>query len=306
MDSPPLPHALKQLANQVSRSFGLSLRLLPAPMAPLVTLAYLLARASDTIADTIQSPREERLAWLCHFETSLLEQVTPCLPASFCQSIPHPGEKQLLQALPYLFESFFQCSPPQKNILSTLLASILRGQKNDLQGHYSIHSQDTESGQYTSLFDYCYDVAGSVGIFWTQVGLHMLPDFSQENLSTLSLWAKNYGQALQLINILRDCPIDYAMDRCYLPAFRKSISPQESWEISCNKLFPLIKQGLIEGQYYARSLCVRRLKAATLLPALIGKKTLHLLASSQYKELKKGIKISRKEVYKSLFQALLS
>ena len=50
----------RQLLHGVSRSFGLSIRLLPQALREPVGLAYLLARATDTVADTAHVAREER------------------------------------------------------------------------------------------------------------------------------------------------------------------------------------------------------------------------------------------------------
>src|SRR5256885_11227494 len=46
---------------RVSRSFYLSIRLLPKKLRDPVSLGYLLARASDTIADTTELPLELRM-----------------------------------------------------------------------------------------------------------------------------------------------------------------------------------------------------------------------------------------------------
>jgi farnesyl-diphosphate farnesyltransferase len=45
----------------VSRSFYLSLRLLPLPMRRAAGIAYLLARTSDTIADSVSGSVGERI-----------------------------------------------------------------------------------------------------------------------------------------------------------------------------------------------------------------------------------------------------
>ena len=47
-----MKHSGKHILKDVSRSFYLSIRLLPKAMREPVSLAYLLARASDTLADT--------------------------------------------------------------------------------------------------------------------------------------------------------------------------------------------------------------------------------------------------------------
>ena len=54
------------LLRQVSRSFYLSLAILPGPLREPIGLAYLLARAADTITDTKLVARKDRLT---HLET---------------------------------------------------------------------------------------------------------------------------------------------------------------------------------------------------------------------------------------------
>ena len=52
---------LDALLRATSRSFYLTLRVLPRAIRPQIGLAYLLARATDTIADTKIVPVERRL-----------------------------------------------------------------------------------------------------------------------------------------------------------------------------------------------------------------------------------------------------
>src|SRR5258708_16520867 len=53
-----------ELLGRVSRSFSLTLRVLPAAVRPQIGLAYLLARTTDTIADTNLVGVERRLGAL--------------------------------------------------------------------------------------------------------------------------------------------------------------------------------------------------------------------------------------------------
>src|SRR6185312_14508592 len=57
---------LTDLLKEVSRSLYLTLRILPRSIRPQIGLAYLLARTTDTIADTDLLPVEERLQALDH------------------------------------------------------------------------------------------------------------------------------------------------------------------------------------------------------------------------------------------------
>ena len=53
-----------KLLRGVSRSFYLSIRLLPAPLRGPIAVGYLLARATDTVADTTALPLADRLQLL--------------------------------------------------------------------------------------------------------------------------------------------------------------------------------------------------------------------------------------------------
>ena len=57
----------------VSRSFYLSLRWLPARVRGTVSVAYLLARVSDTLADTAEAPLAGRLDLLRRFARTVRE-----------------------------------------------------------------------------------------------------------------------------------------------------------------------------------------------------------------------------------------
>ena len=57
---PGLSAAQRQLLRHVSRSFDLSIRLLPQALQAPVAIGYLLARATDTVADTTALPLPER------------------------------------------------------------------------------------------------------------------------------------------------------------------------------------------------------------------------------------------------------
>jgi len=63
---------LKRILKNVSRSFYLSLRVLPGSVRKQVGLAYLFCRVADTIADTSILPRCRRLQILQTFRKQFL------------------------------------------------------------------------------------------------------------------------------------------------------------------------------------------------------------------------------------------
>ena len=93
------------LLRSVSRSFDLSIRLLPAPVRAPVAVGYLLARATDTVADTAVRPAVERLELLRELTEAIA--LPGALPAGFKARLQrfvagqrHPDEQKLMQALP--------------------------------------------------------------------------------------------------------------------------------------------------------------------------------------------------------------
>jgi len=67
----PSANLTGDLLKRVSRSFYLSLAVLPAPVRPILGLAYLFARAADTIADSRLIGREQRITHLLAFRDEL-------------------------------------------------------------------------------------------------------------------------------------------------------------------------------------------------------------------------------------------
>ena len=64
---------LRTVLKSVSRSFYLTLAVLPADVRAPVSLAYLLARAADTIADTELVERSRRLHYLTRLREWIME-----------------------------------------------------------------------------------------------------------------------------------------------------------------------------------------------------------------------------------------
>src|SRR5476651_2088269 len=93
-----MPTALNDLLKTTSRSFYLTLRVLPARVRPQICLAYLLARTTDTIADTEIIPLEQRLEALQRLRERILGQSSaPLNFGEFAVEQASPVEKALLE-----------------------------------------------------------------------------------------------------------------------------------------------------------------------------------------------------------------
>ena len=132
----------------------------------------------------------------------------------------------------------------------------------------------------------------------------MAENFSNSSRTDLLERGIAYGKGLQLVNILRDLPKDLKTGRCYLPVTNPHDRPVL---LEAHALW--LKQARIwisEGPRYAETLPPRRLRAATILPALLAEETLDRLEAADWQMLEQRIKIPRSKVYRSLIEAFLT
>ena len=116
---------------------------------------------------------------------------------------------------------------------------------------------------------------------------------------------KRYGMALQLINVLRDASSDLREGRCYFPEYELAaahltppqiLSEPERFQPIYRAWLEKAKAGLALGMEYSRAIKNRRVRGATVLPALIGARTLSLLEASGPAALQRTVKVPRAEV----------
>jgi len=295
---------LLDLLKGVSRSFYISVRFLPQPIRMTIATAYLLARASDTIADTNQLPPADRIEFLHQFLVSLLNgrrlnelQLYSCLRAQ-----PEGPEKMLLSRMDMVFHEFSNIPPTHRELTVEVLTQIIRGQTLDIS---KFETQDGVTGlkDDAALEEYTYFVGGSVGEFWTKVCFLAWPSYGRLPESEMLNSGKAFGKGLQLINILRDFPRDLQAGRCYLPvANPKAVaqnpnSARKEWERwRCRASVQLE-----EAWHYLSAVRPWRVRFACAMPILIGIRTVRLLGEAT--ELVPGIKVSRSEVHRMMLWA---
>lgn len=247
-----MPHApdelLTRLLRDVSRSFYLTMRVLPAPVRPQIGLAYLLARATDTIADTEIVPVAQRLQALRELRERILGQTRAPLDFSGLARVQgkkmlrhcddavreiefskitdpaHPAqgsnaERVLLERIEEVLGLYAGFAPDDQRRIRDVLDTITGGQALDLR-RFGAARQDQIVALQTDaeLDDYTWRVAGCVGEFWTKMCRANL--FPRAPLDDAFLLANGvrFGKGLQYVNILRDLPKDLRQGRCYLPA----------------------------------------------------------------------------------------
>ena len=337
------PELLTRLLSQVSRSFYLTLRVLPRAIRPQIGLAYLLARTTDTIADTEILPVAQRLEALQKFRDRIIGQRSAPLDfGSLAEQQGLPAEKMLLERTEESLALLPSLSPEDLKWVREVLVTITSGQELDLrrfgwwgetpgepvlaQGHHSDSARKDARPTNriialqtaAELDDYTYRVAGCVGEFWTKMcRAHLFPTAKLDDARFLADGIR-FGKGLQLVNILRDLPADLKNGRCYLPREQMTAAGLTAENLfrpeNESKFLTLFHEhlGLAEahlaaGWRYTNTLPFGqfRVRLACAWPVLIGIRTLEKLRAANVAGLRQRVKITRGEVRGILWRSTL-
>ncbi|QGZ64428.1 phytoene/squalene synthase family protein [Paraburkholderia acidisoli] len=312
---------LGPLLKGVSRSFYLTMRVLPAGMRDPVGEAYLLARAADTIADTALIPPERRLALLLALReridgTTTDNRALAHLAGEVAGQQTHSDEKLLLESLDGALDILAQLDEGDRAAVRGVVATLTEGMEFDLRTFPDEQSGEVKALETRDDLDrYTYLVAGCVGEFWTQMTYRHVPGALAPSLeATLCARGVRFGKALQLVNVLRDCGKDLRIGRCYLPVSmlgelgldaRALMQPGASLRAQ-PVMFDLVRVALehfraaIDYTFALPRLSLR-LRLACLWPILIGLETLdRLVANEDWLDPAKTSKVTRHDVYRIL------
>ena len=231
---------LEDLLQKTSRTFALSIPVLPEPTRGEVMIAYLLFRIADTFEDAAHWPAARRIEALGEFEKLLTDYSRPQaerLEKKWTATDPaqHPGYRELIAHVPFVLECFFSLDP---EAISSVRGHVIRSARGMADFVRRSHAGALVLNSLQELKDYCYAVAGIVGEMLTDLFLLKRSGLSPV-ASELRGRAACFGEALQLVNILKDSSDDTAEGRNFLP---RSIPRAE--------IFALARQDLrIAGEY---------------------------------------------------------
>lgn len=276
------------LLRAVSRSFYLSIAWLPRQMRAAIGTAYLLARATDSVADAAHVSPARKQEVLKRMREAIAGAPWKPLSAEFCEAADTQAEAELLARFDEALEELKNLPSDQAELVRGVLSVITDGQLWDLS-FFEEHNC-VLSDEQTRL--YLYRVAGCVGRFWTRLGfLTMGEKFAPlEQRDLLEEAGVRYGCGLQLVNILRDHEEDAGRGRIYL------CSDREEW---MNRAERYLRDGLD----YSERLGSFRVRFASMLPALLGLRTMRALRHARPG---KRVKISRCSVYAAMLQAFVA
>lgn len=216
------PAFARQWLKRVSRTFALNIRVLPGPLENAVRLAYLFCRIADTVEDDRALPASERIR--------LLELFLACFR-------PEGPDMEAVRTFRGHLPTFWKDSSEDDQFLSwhcepvfAEYAKLEDGARHPIdarviemcQGMAKYAALRGEDGWFAlgtieDLRDYCYYVAGLVGLLLCDLFAWHEPSIAGARLERLRSRAVGFGLALQYVNIARDIPADHSRQTVFVP-----------------------------------------------------------------------------------------
>jgi farnesyl-diphosphate farnesyltransferase len=271
----------------------------PADVRDQVSLAYLFARAADTIADTDLIDRPRRLDYLSQLKAQFVSDHIAWGQVRDIQQAVGPlqqdsAERVLLERLEDCFKFFQGFSPADRRRVQRLMTTLTQGMEMDLTVFPGKSAENLAALKTLDDLDrYTYYVAGCVGEFWTDLMCAHRRALSSWNVRAMSEVGVRFGKGLQLTNIMKDVAHDLQKGRCYVPEpllSDASLKPHDlldqrnlpRFKPVLSKLVRMALEHLDQGWLYTMSIprYEIRLRLSCMWPILSAGESLKLVMSS--------------------------
>lgn len=295
----------REILPKVSRTFALNIGQLEGDIFRTVLLGYLLFRIADTFEDTGYRNEEEKIKDLQDFSEIFRGEKELGKRVRLYESLKFRWKedsdvKDLIENGHRVLRCYFDIPDTYRRIIDPLLVETGEGMARFQEHKLESNSRIFQLTDRKDLEDYCYFVAGVVGVMLTKI-------FCQrENLEKARLQLEkfqiHFGTALQLINILKDYKGDIERGWCYIP-----LTITKKYQIDLDKIEDLSlkqRQGIIKGMIpiivtyldstlrYIKLLPIeeRSIRMFCIIPFVLGYRTLLRIVQME------GNKVSREDV----------
>jgi farnesyl-diphosphate farnesyltransferase len=221
----------RAILESVSRTFALTIPLLPANLEKVVGNTYLLCRIVDTIEDAVCiDPKTKQVLSTLFVKTVLDPSYTEeFVKESLMALLNHPNhdEKDLIKNIPRVLRVLQSFDEKQRHAVAQCVQIMSEG-----MSYFHVRQNQAGLEDLKEFEKYCYVVAGVVGEMLTTVFALHSAAFAKAISGKESL-AIAFGQALQMTNILKDSPEDQLRGVSWKP---KGVDQTELLVIAHQKL----------------------------------------------------------------------
>ncbi len=208
------------LLRATSRTFALSIERLPPPVRDAICLGYLLMRISDFLEDNDLMPDARKIELLTLWERIVAGHEAP---ERLVAELQHEAQVGRTPARDHGDFADYEASLAAPEVIAAL-----RRLPGPLQTHVAAHVRQTALGMArwvsrgpkvydeVDLDDYMFEVAGRVGYLVTDV-FAWYSRFVRDRLPRLMPLAREFGLALQTVNVIRGLRKDYERGWIYVP-----------------------------------------------------------------------------------------
>lgn len=211
----------EEILPEVSRTFALNIDQLKGNTYRSVLLGYLFFRIADTFEDNVHQDEAEKIKALDDYsqifkgDKSLNERLELYEPLKFRWHDKSP-DKELVENGDQVIWCYFDLPDIYRRIMDPCIVKSSEGMARFQKRKLGSSSRIFQLQDIEDLKNYCYYVAGVVGMMLTQLFCQ------QENISglqpELEKYQLDFGLALQLTNVVKDFGKDVERGWCYLPA----------------------------------------------------------------------------------------
>ena len=316
----------REILPAVSRTFSISIRLLPGELGAAIRCAYLICRIADTIEDERTFSADEK-AVLFDALTAILNEEAAAAAVDSSDANDRFASPDSLEALTGS-ASRLTSSPADRRLVENarLVVVAYRDLPKVTRGHVRRWTTEMIAGMRKFVLayphgvriqsldeykEYCYYVAGTVGYLVTDLWHEHSPSIGKQRYAMLRERCQGFAEALQTVNILKDVARDAEQENSiYIPeqllqahggAHATILSPERAnaTRAALSTLIQLAWRDLEQAKAYVLTIPRRAvaIRLSCALPLLFAYATLRDLTRLVEHPVRDGVvKISRAEV----------
>jgi farnesyl-diphosphate farnesyltransferase len=290
---------------KVSRTFALNIERLEGDIHKTVLIGYLIFRIADTFEDNTYRDEQEKITDLKDFSAIFKEDKDLTERLNSYETLKFRWKeksctKNLVENGHKVLKCYFDLPDIYRRIADPLIAEASEGMAEFQQRKLGFRGGIFQLSDINELVEYCYYVAGIVGVMLTEVFCQR--ERINEERSGLKAFQIHFGLALQLINIIKDYKKDITRGWCYIPntiTEKYGINLNHIENLSARQakgvidsLIPIIAGYLDSCLGYIKLLPLseKSIRLFCIIPFIIGYRTLVKIVKME------GNKISRGEV----------